>query len=193
MTHSPLTNRIQLTPDSSPRDRTIDRFIFHHAATTSLDQILSLFQPGGREVSANYALGTDGTLVLAVDEDRRAWTSAAPDWDGRAITIEVANSQTGGSWPVSDAAFDKLARLIGDVSQRYDFPINDDTILGHRELHERYGVSYQTACPGDLFRRKPELLASAENYRNPTPPEFGRRLVPPPESGPFGQRLVPPA
>lgn len=165
MTHSTLINGIQITSDSSPRPSRVDRFIVHHAATTSLAAILALFQPGGRTVSANYALGSDGTLILAVDEDRRAWTSASEHWDGRAVTIEVANSQAGGSWPVSDAAFDKLARLIADVSLRYGFPINDETILTHQELYRRYGDSYATACPGDLQRRKGELLGKANYYR----------------------------
>lgn len=166
MTHSGLTNRIQLTSDSSTRTAGIDRFIIHHAATTSLDNTLALFQPGGREVSANYALGSDGTLVLAVDEDRRAWTSSSSYWDGRAVTIEVANSVAADPWPVSDASFDKLARLIADVATRYRFPINDDTILTHQELYTRYGDSYATACPGDLQRRKGELLQKAISYQS---------------------------
>ncbi len=182
MTHSALTDGVQLTSDSSARSRGIDRFILHHAATTSLAGILSLFQPGGRTVSANYALGNDGTLILAVDEDRRAWTSASESWDGRAVTIEVANSVAGGSWPVSDATFDKLARLIADVSLRYGFPINDDTVITHQELWIRYGVSYATACPGDMQRRKGELLALANHYRSggsiptvPIPPHPSKR------------------
>lgn len=172
MTHSLLTNGIQLTSDNDSRNgRKVDRFIVHHAATTSLSAILELFQPGGREVSANYALGSDGTLILAVDEDRSAWTSAS--WyDDRAITIEVANSQAGGSWPVSDAAFDKLARLIADVSIRYGFPVNDDTVLTHQELYIRFGESYPTACPGDLQRRKAELLTRANTYRNTAPANY---------------------
>jgi hypothetical protein len=165
MAHSQLTNGVQITSDSSPRSSRIDRFIVHHAATTSLAAILSLFQPGGRTVSANYALGNDGTLVLAVDESRRAWTSSSAEWDGRAVTIEVANSMAGGSWPVSDASFDKLARLIADVSIRYGFPLNDNTVLTHQELYQRYGASYATACPGDLQRRKAELIGRANYYR----------------------------
>lgn len=165
MTHSALANGIQLTSDSSPRSSRIDRFIVHHAATTSLAAILSLFQPGGREVSANYAMGNDGTLILAVDEDRRAWTSGSSYWDSRAVTIEVANSYAGDPWPVSDASFDKLARLIADVSLRYGFDINNDTVLTHQELYTRYGDSYPTSCPGDLQRRKGELLALANHYR----------------------------
>lgn len=165
MTHSPLTNGVQITPDSSPRTSRIDRFIVHHAATTSLATILGLFQPGGRTVSANYALGNDGTLILAVDEDRRAWTSSSAHWDGRAVTIEVANAIAGGAYPVSDAAFDKLARLIADVATRYGFPINDETILTHQELWIRYRASYATSCPGDLQRRKAELIGKANYYR----------------------------
>lgn len=165
MAHSNLANGIQLTSDSSPRGSGIDRFIIHHAATTSLAAILSLFQPGGRTVSANYALGNDGTLILAVDENLRAWTSGSASWDGRAVTIEVANSVAGDPWPVSAASFDKLARLIADVSLRYGFPINDNTVLTHQELYIRYGASYATACPGDLQRRKGELLALANKYR----------------------------
>lgn len=166
MTHSKLTTRIDLTSDSSPRNgRKIDRFIIHHAATTSLDAILALFKPGGRTVSANYAL-KDDTLVCTVDEDRRAWTSSSAEWDGRAVTIEVANSVARDPWPVSDKSFDKLARLIADVATRYGFEINDTNVLTHQELYTRYRASYPTACPGDLQRRKAELLALARKYQS---------------------------
>lgn len=165
MTHSPLTKRIILTSDCDSRNGTkVDRFIIHHAATTSLDAIISLFRPGGREVSANYAL-KDRQLICTVDERNRAWTSGSAAWDNRAITIEVANSKAGGSWPVSSESFDTLARLIADVSKRYGFPINDNTVLTHQELYRRYGDSYATACPGDLQRRKGELLRLANKYR----------------------------
>ena len=166
MTYSKLASRTAWTSDGSSRDGAqIDRFIVHHAATTSKEAILELFRPGGRVVSANYALGSDGELIATVEEQYRAWTSASYVDDRRAVTIEVANSQAGGAWPVSDAAFDKLARLIADVADRYGFPINDDTVLTHQELYTRFGRSYATACPGDLQRRKPELLDRARSYQ----------------------------
>jgi peptidoglycan hydrolase-like protein with peptidoglycan-binding domain len=119
-------------------------------------------------VSANYAL-KDGNLIATVDESKRAWTSASYEWDRRAVTIECCNSTAGGKWPVSDATFDTLARLIADVSARYGFEINDTTILTHQELYTRYGASYATACPGDLERRKGELLNLARKYRGQGP------------------------
>lgn len=166
MTHSALASRTAWTSDGSSRGgRRIRKFIVHHAATTSLAAILYLFQPGGRQVSANYALGNDGTLVATVEEQYRAWTSASATDDGEAITIEVANSRAGDPWPVSADAFDKLARLIADVAERYGFDITDDTVLTHQELYRRFGRSYATACPGDLQRRKGELIALARHYR----------------------------
>lgn len=169
MTHSPLSTGISLTTESSSRNgRRVDRIIIHHGATTSLNAILSLFQPGGRTVSANYAI-KDRQLICTVDEDRRAWTSASADWDGRAITAEIANSIAGGAWPVSDETFDTVARWIADVAGRYGIDINDDTIITHQELYLRYGASYATACPGDLQRRKGELLNLARHYRGQGP------------------------
>lgn len=163
MGFSPLTSYTQITSESQPRTRDVDCFIIHHAATTSLSAILALFAPGGRTVSGNYAL-KDRTLVGTVDENRRAWTSAS-SWDDRAVTIEVANSRAGDPWPVSDESFDTLARLIADVASRHGFPIDNDHVLTHQELYSRFGESYATACPGDLQRRKPELLALARRYQ----------------------------
>lgn len=169
MTHSSIATGIQLTSDSGSRDgRDVDRFIVHHAATTSLSAILGLFQPGGRTVSANYAL-KDRQLILAVDENRRAKTSGSISWDGRAVTIEVANSSAGGAWPVSDESFDTLARLIADVATRHNFPIDDTHILTHQEIYRRYGQGYATACPGDMQRRKAELINLARHYAGAAP------------------------
>lgn len=148
MGFSPLTNYVQLTSDSQPRTADVDMFILHHAATTSLAAILALFQPGGRTVSANYAMGNDGTLVGTVDESRRAWTSAS-SYDNRAITIEVANLSTNG-WTISEGSHEKLAELAADLNKRFGVPLDRDHILGHRELYQRYGASYPTACPGSM-------------------------------------------
>lgn len=163
MTHSPLTNRIRLSAQSDSRNgRQIDRFIVHHAASTSLDGVVDMMVRETREVSANYVVGNQ--IVCVVDEELRAWTSGTADWDGRAITVETINNAGDPNWTVSDKTFDNLARLIADCARRYGFPITDDTILTHQELYRRYGDSYATACPGDLQRRKAELIGLANSY-----------------------------
>jgi hypothetical protein len=60
---------------------------------------------GDREASANYYIGSDGTIVGGVDENRRAWTSSSGWNDQKAITIEVANNSLAPNWTISDKAY----------------------------------------------------------------------------------------
>lgn len=164
MTHSKLTNEIRLSNQRSSRNGAkIDRFIVHHVAGTNHDATVNMMVHATRQVSANYVVGDKITLV--VDEDYRAWTSGTSHWDGRAITVETVNNSTV-NWTVSDKTFDNLARLMADCAFRYGFPLNDNTVLTHQELYTRYGASYPTACPGDLQRRKAELITLANKYLN---------------------------
>lgn len=154
MTHSPLTNAIRLaaTKHSSREGARIDTFLIHHAAMLSQSgESLVGVLTGPKQVSANYALGSDGTLWCVVDEDRRAWTSGSTSdggkgaaWDRRSITIEIANESGAPDWRISDAAIDKAARLLIDLRQRYGIT----NVLGHRDLYSQYGASYATFCPG---------------------------------------------
>lgn len=170
MTHSALTNEIRQTSQRSSRNgQTPSFFIVHHVAGTSHNGTVDMMVSGSREVSANYVVSEKITCV--VDEDYRAWTSGSTYWDSRAITVETVNSRAGDPWPVSDKTFDNLARLIADCARRYGFPINDSTILTHQELNTRFGDSYPTACPGDLQRRKPELLRLANHYLSGSTPQ----------------------
>lgn len=163
MTHSSVATGIRLTTDFGERTGKVKYFIFHHGALTSLPALIALFQPGGRSVSANYAI-KDRECICTVDEDKRAKTSGSIAYDGQAVTVEVVNSTGAPNWGISDESFDTLARLIGDWSRRYGVPINNDTVLGHRELKERFGVGYATACPMVLYTRKAELLELARRY-----------------------------
>lgn len=175
MTHSPLTNEIRLSSQSSSRQGAkIDRFIVHHAASTNHDGVVNMMVNRTRQVSANYVVSEKITCV--VDEILRAWTSGSSAdggkgaaFDRRAITVETINAVGAPSWAVSDKTFDNLARLIANSADRYGFDINDDTVLTHQELWNRFRASYATACPGDLQRRKGELINLARTYRGQTP------------------------
>lgn len=160
-----IAHKVRLAPSwqSSPRTGKVDRFIVHHMAATWAGGIATL-TGSARQVSANWAIG-NGNVVMNVPLERRAWTTASPYWDGRAETVEVANSRFGEPWPVSDVDFNNLARLIADWSTRRGVPINDTTVLTHQEVYRRYGQGYATACPGSLQRRKGELLALARKYQ----------------------------
>lgn len=162
MTFSYLTRRTSPHGGKcTPRTSAVDRAGLHHAATTSLGTVLGMMaDKDGREVSSNYVIATDGALIGVVPEEYRAFTSGSSSDDGRgaafdhrAITVEVVNETGSPDWTISEAAQHTLAALLADVAERYNFPLtrgDSPTVLGHRELWERYSASYPTACPGGM-------------------------------------------
>lgn len=162
MGFSPLANKTTNTFQKSSRNgQRPDFFGVHHAASTSHQGVVKMMTSGSREVSAHYVVSD--IIEGVVDENYRAWSLSSSYWDSRMVTVETINNSTNG-WTVSDKTFDNLARLIADWAKRYNRPINDNTVLTHQEVYTRFGESYPTACPGDLQRRKPELLALANKY-----------------------------
>lgn len=150
MTFSGLISRSITTPNRSSRNgRRIDHVVLHHGATTNGQWMEDIMRTGSKEVSANYVQRSNGDLIGVVPEESRSWSLSSAEWDGRSITVETENESANG-WTISAAASEKLARLVVDVAGRYGFPINRDTVLGHREVHSRHGASYATACPGGL-------------------------------------------
>lgn len=129
--------------ESSPRNQPIQTLQIHHATTTSLEGLRALMDAGGREVSANYAMGNDGHLMLVVPVERRAFTSASAD-DHRAITVEVCNTTLGPEWGISDASHRRLGKLAADMHVEFGMPLDRAHIYGHNETPG----SYSTACPG---------------------------------------------
>src|SRR5262245_54096609 len=139
MGYSPLSTRIDGTTDCSLRKTAANMIVLHHGATTSLEAIVSLMQPGGRQVSAHLAV-KDDERVGTVVEGMRAWSLSDPYWDSRAFTVECANESTDG-WTISAASHESLAQLCADWARRYGFKINRSgdpktwTLLGHREVY----------------------------------------------------------
>lgn len=172
MVFSPLANASRRIPDvgrSSPRTAAVSGFLIHHNA--GLDAF-GQATAAGREVSANYWILNDGTILPNVDEQRRAFTSGAVGYPGgaeadhRCITVEVSNSPEGvrsGSWAISAAAQAALEQLIGDVFRRYDLgPVKRGTYGGvavHRDF-------VPTECPGGyIMDRLPGIIRNAEAAR----------------------------
>ena len=157
MGFSPLTNGTAPHHNkfNSRNGRGISRIIVHHwAGTAGGDSRLT--NPSA-DVSANYILYSNGTLIGQVPEEYRAWTSGSWEVDSPSITIEVQNSGVGGDWPVSDAAINKLTQLIADLGRRYGWGSISfgAQVRGHREF-------VATACPGPyLWARLPQIAANA--------------------------------
>ena len=115
----------------------------------------------GRDVSANYYIGNDGSIVLGVPEQYRSWCSGNRWNDERAITIEVSNCENGGNWKVSDAAWNSLVKLCTDICKRYGFNLN---YTGDKNGNlTRHNMYQSTSCPGSYLQSKFPELAETVN------------------------------
>lgn len=106
----------------------------------------------GRQASSNYCIGNGGDIAVSVDECNRAWTSSSNDNDQAAVTIEVSNSECGGDWPVSPAAYNALVKLCADICKRNSIKLAyNGGPSGTLTMHKMFA---STACPGPYLSHK---------------------------------------
>lgn len=148
MGYSALTNAAIMSPNhSGSRYNSISKITIHHmAGNLSIETCGNVFLNPNRQASSNYGIGSDGRIACYVDEENHPWTSANWENDDRAITIEVANSETGGDWPISQEAYASLIRLCADICNRYGiYPYYDGTPSATLTEHCMFVA---TNCPG---------------------------------------------
>lgn len=159
MMKSTLATKEILSPNYSNRVEKVLKLTPHHAATTApAENVARTFQSAAREASSNYVIGSDGTIILCVPEEYRAWTSGNANNDQQAITVEVCNSTGAPDWKVSDAALEALIKLGVDICQRYGLP--GFTWTGDKNgtltIHKMFQA---TACPGPYLESKMPYIA----------------------------------
>lgn len=160
--NSPLISKTQISPKSNPRTGPITKITIHHAAgCMGMEALLNYVATVGRDMSANYVL-SGGKLGLCVEEKNRAWTSSNRANDMAAVTIEVSNSSTGGTWPISDADLKMLITWCADVCKRNGIPklYYDGTPNGSLTLHEMFA---STGCPGPYIKSKIQYICDSVN------------------------------
>lgn len=166
MSNSSLVSYTKLSPNCDhPRNHAIDKITIHHmAGDLSVETCGNLFAKPSYEASSNYGIGSDGRVGLYVDEGDRAWASASPSNDNRAVNIEVANCATGGDWPVSDASYSKLIDLCVDICQRNGIKALNYTGGADGNLTE-HRMFTATACPGPYLHKRMGRIAAEVNSR----------------------------
>lgn len=177
MSNSPLVSYTLLSPNcNKPRNHKIDTITIHcMAGNLSVETCGQIFYRPSRQASSNYGIGTDGRIGLYVEESNRAWTSANPANDHRAITIEVANDGGAPDWHVSDKAMTSLINLCADICRRNDikelvFSDNKADRINHRNganmtWHRDFA---NTACPAPyLMSKHPYIAAEVNKILNP--------------------------
>jgi hypothetical protein len=123
--------------------------VHHHEAGTSFEAVIDSWHTGRKEGSCHVTISNEGDKVGIVPEEKRAWSLSSEFFDSQALTTEIENESTGGSWPVSDAAQEAAAQITADWCKRYNIPCDRDHVIGHREVYA-LGYGYATACPGGL-------------------------------------------
>lgn len=165
--NSPLTDYVFLSPNADfPRGDDIKKLTIHHmAGDFGLEMLGENFSQRDRRASSNYAIDSSGQIALYVEEGNRAWTSGSRENDDQAVTIEVANDETGGNWHVSDEAYKSLIELCTDICRRNEIRRLDFTgdPEGTLTIHKMF--SDKTECPGPYLESRMKEIADAVNER----------------------------
>lgn len=162
--NSSLASYVYLSRNAGfPREAEIDTITIHHmAGDLTLEELGEEFALADRRASANYGIDRDGNVGLYVEEANRAWTSSSVENDSRAVTIEVANDEIGGSWHVSDASYQTLISLCVDICRRNGISkltYTGDT-RGNLTTHDMFAG---TECPGAYLKSHLNDIADAVN------------------------------
>lgn len=166
-TNSPLVTYKRITNNkTSPRNHVIDTITIHCiVGQWTAKQGCDYFATTGRECSANYVVGKDGSIGLSVEEKDRSWCSSSSSNDHRAITIEVA-SDTAHPYAVTDEAYNALIKLVADICKRNGIKKllwkADKSLIGQVDkqnmtVHRWFA---NKSCPGEyLYSRHSDIAA----------------------------------
>ena len=127
MSNSSLVSYTRISPNrNSPRKQPIRKITLHHmAGSMSLEAFGALVAKPSRQMSANYAIDTDGSIGLFCPEADRSWCSSSRANDQQAITVEIANDGGAPDWHVSDAALEAEIRTAqqtqAKIRQAYEY------------------------------------------------------------------------
>ncbi len=106
------------TPNRAAQGGGIKKITIHHmAGMLSVQELGALWATPGRQGSSHYGVNGAG-IGQYVNESDVAWTDSSWTSNITSVTIETANSATGGDWPVSDASLQTLCRLVADIAKR---------------------------------------------------------------------------
>lgn len=118
MSNSSLVKYKILSPNhSGRRTHSIDRITPHCVVGQLSAQGIAGCFPRGRDASCNYGIGTNGDIVLIVDEGNRSWCSSSNANDQRAVTIECASDRSEPYW-MNNKVYSTLIELCIDICKR---------------------------------------------------------------------------
>ena len=121
----------------------IDTIVIHHNGGLSDEGARSTWYVStGHGTSAHYQVTPD-KIWGCVGEESVAYHAGNYEVNQRSIGIEHLNNRGEPDWTIAEETYRNSARLIADIRNRYNLPINRETIHPHQEFTA-------TDCPGGI-------------------------------------------
>ena len=136
-----------------------DQIVTHHTGNPTDDNLSAIAihsshqAQGWSGIGYHYVVRKDGT----VEEGRPHWTIGAHAYGDNSHTIGIhvcGNFEIG---QPTDAQIESLAMLISGLAYDYGLPINDQTVVAHRDL-------MPTACCGKNLYEKLDTVRGKANW-----------------------------
>lgn len=159
--YSGLITGVDPNAMNSDSNRTkIDRIVIHHNATTN-DAVArsTWYVATGHGTSAHYQVTPD-KIWGCVGENYVAYHAGNYPVNQRSIGIEHLNNTGAPTWTIAEETYRNSAKLIRDICERYNIPIDNQHIIGHR-------VVAQTQCPGGIDVDRLIAMARGAEYLTP--------------------------
>lgn len=144
----------------------IKYIVIHHNAETSDEAARrTWYVSTGVGTSAHYQVTPD-KIWGCVSEESVAYHAGDYGMNQCSIGIEHLNETGAPSWTIAEATYQNSARLIADICQRYNIPIDHKHIIPHKAVSA-------TACPGGididkLIKMAQEVAISKNATTTPT-------------------------
>jgi peptidoglycan hydrolase-like protein with peptidoglycan-binding domain len=175
----------------SRNGQSINGVVIHHVAGTN--GLSYVANQNSRTSHPTYHIGNSGAVTGIVHPERRP-TSTGGTPDPNAVTFEIDNSSTGGSWPVSPEAVEALIDVIvfhASISPRAGkgFAKNLPSVTQSEFFIAWHSQYKATACPGPFLTSQLDYIVSECNKRaSGVAPSTPSKPIAP--SKPAGNRVV---
>lgn len=169
-----MVDYVKLSPNhSGKRTKPIDRLTVHcFVGQVTCERIGKEFEKPSKNASCNYGIGTDGKVILVVDEANRSWCSSNASNDQRAITIECASDAVA-PYAFNTKVYQALVDLTVDIMNRNGknklvFIPEKEKALKYVPAENEMIMTFhrwfaKKSCPGDWFMLKASEFADEVN------------------------------
>lgn len=130
--------------------------LHHNAGRLSHEGVLRVWQT--RPASAHFDVDSSGAVCQYVKVNEYAWAVGNGQGNRETISIEMANSATGGNWPVAEVTWKAAARLAGWLFAK---------VIGSRPTKENFFFHSHwssTACAGPYMDSIYNKVLAAAQY-----------------------------